>query len=155
VSYRQYLTVEEFTARYGPSQEDYDAVIRFAEANGLTVVGTSRNRRNVDLTGTVANIEKAFHVTMGLFMQPTETELFMPRTASPPSTCRSLYGTSWGWTTIRSRIQRASNVETRTRNRTLRPVLGLRPLFWAASKASAFAVEPVSRETAGDWSRSA
>src|SRR2546429_6767268 len=30
-SYRHYLTVEEFTAKYGPSQQDYDAVIRFAE----------------------------------------------------------------------------------------------------------------------------
>ena len=29
-SYRQYLTVEEFTAKYGPTQEDYDAAIRFA-----------------------------------------------------------------------------------------------------------------------------
>src|SRR6516165_11800121 len=75
-SYRQYLTVEEFTAKYGPTQEDYDAVIRFAEANGLTVVGTSRNRRNVDVTGTVASIEKAFHVTMGLFMHPTANRTF-------------------------------------------------------------------------------
>src|SRR5438552_1422179 len=57
-SYRHYLTVEEFTAKYGPSQEDYDAVIRFAEANGLTVVGTSRNRVNVDVTGSVANIDR-------------------------------------------------------------------------------------------------
>src|SRR2546427_10435578 len=35
-SYRQYLTVEEFTAKYRPTQEDYHAVIRFAEAIGLT-----------------------------------------------------------------------------------------------------------------------
>ena len=34
-SYRQFLTVEEFTARFGPTEDDYDAVIRFAEANGL------------------------------------------------------------------------------------------------------------------------
>src|SRR6266480_409240 len=75
-SYRHYLTVEEFTAKYGPSQEDYDAVIRFAEANGLTVVGTSRNRVNVDVTGSVANIEKAFHLTMGAYMHPTENRTF-------------------------------------------------------------------------------
>jgi subtilase family serine protease len=75
-SYRRYLTVEEFTAKYGPSQEDYDTVIRFAEANGLTVVGTSRNRVNVDVTGPVANIEKAFHLTMGLYMHPTENRTF-------------------------------------------------------------------------------
>ena len=26
-AYRQFLTVEEFTARFGPSEEDYDAVV--------------------------------------------------------------------------------------------------------------------------------
>jgi subtilase family serine protease len=75
-SYRQFLTVEEFTARFGPTQEDYDAVIRMAETNGLKVVGTSRNRVNVDVTGTVANIEKALHVSMGLYMHPTENRMF-------------------------------------------------------------------------------
>src|ERR1700722_5929872 len=47
-SYRHFLSVEEFTAEFGPTQEDYDAVIGFAEANGLAVGGTSRNRLNVD-----------------------------------------------------------------------------------------------------------
>ena len=75
-SYRQYLTVEEFTAKYGPTQEDYDAVIRFAEAHGLTVVGTSRNRMNVDVTGSVANIEKALHLTMGTYLHPSENRIF-------------------------------------------------------------------------------
>jgi len=75
-SYRHFLTVEEFSARFGPGQEDYDAVIHFAEANGLTVVGTSRNRLNVDLMGSVANIEKAFHVTLGLYQHPVENRTF-------------------------------------------------------------------------------
>ena len=75
-SYRQYLTVEQFTAKYGPTQEDYDALIHFAEANGLTVVGTSRNRMNLDVAGPVANIEKAFHLSMGVYMHPTENRTF-------------------------------------------------------------------------------
>jgi subtilase family serine protease len=75
-SYRQFLTVEEFTARYGPTQQDYDAVTRFAEANGLTVVGTSRNRLNVDVQGTVSNIEKALHVNLGIYQHPTESRTF-------------------------------------------------------------------------------
>ena len=54
-SYRQFLSVEEFTARFGPSQEDYDAVIHFAEANGLAVAATSRNRLNTDVTAPVAS----------------------------------------------------------------------------------------------------
>jgi subtilase family serine protease len=57
-SYRKFLTVEEFTARFGPSQEDYDSVIRFAEANGFTVVGTSRNRMNLDVTGRWRTLRK-------------------------------------------------------------------------------------------------
>ena len=75
-SYRQFLTVEEFTARFGPSQEDYDAVVSFAQAHGFTVVGTSRNRMNVDITGLAANVEEAFHVTMGLYQHPTENRTF-------------------------------------------------------------------------------
>jgi subtilase family serine protease len=75
-SYRQFLSVEEFTARFGPTQEDYDALIRFAEANGLTVVAKSRNRVNLDVAGPVANIEKALHVNMGLYMHPMENRTF-------------------------------------------------------------------------------
>jgi kumamolisin len=75
-SYHQFLTVEEFTNRFGPSQEDYAALTSFAEAHGLAVVGTSRNRMNLDVTGPVANIEGAFHVTMGVYQHPTENRTF-------------------------------------------------------------------------------
>ena len=75
-SYRQFLTVEEFTAKYGPTQEDYDTVIRFARENGFVVVGTSRNRVNVDVQGSVATIEKAFHLTMNVYQHPTENRTF-------------------------------------------------------------------------------
>jgi kumamolisin len=75
-SYRQFLTVEEFTSRFGPTQEDYDAVASFAKTHGFAVVGTSRNRLNVDVEGPVASIETAFHVTMGVYQHPTESRTF-------------------------------------------------------------------------------
>jgi subtilase family serine protease len=75
-SYHQYLSVEEFTTMFGPTQQDYDTVIRWAETNGFTVVGTSRNRMNVDVTGPVATIETAFHVNMVLYQHPTESRTF-------------------------------------------------------------------------------
>jgi subtilase family serine protease len=75
-SYRQFLTVEQFTAKFGPTQNDYDAVIRWAGTQGLQVVGTSRNRVNIQVAGTVSNIEQAFHVTMGLYQHPTENRTF-------------------------------------------------------------------------------
>ncbi|HUC54001.1 MAG TPA: S53 family serine peptidase [Candidatus Cybelea sp.] len=75
-SFRKFLTVEEFTAQFGPSKEDYDEVIHFAEKNGLSVVGTSPNRVNVDVWGTVGDIESAFHVNMGVYQHPTEGRTF-------------------------------------------------------------------------------
>ncbi|MGO9563408.1 MAG: protease pro-enzyme activation domain-containing protein, partial [Candidatus Korobacteraceae bacterium] len=75
-SYKQYVTPQEFTARFGPSQEDYDALIAFAKASGFTVVRGSRDAFDVQLTGSVANIEKAFHVTMGVYQHPTENRTF-------------------------------------------------------------------------------
>jgi len=76
-SYRQFLTVEEFTSRFGPSQEDYDAFLHFAKENGFKIVGDeARNRMVVSIRGTVGNIEKAFHVLLGIYQHPTENRTF-------------------------------------------------------------------------------
>jgi len=82
-SYRHFLTVEQFTERFGPSQEDYDSLIQFAKTHGLTVVKTSRNRMNLDVTGSVASIENALHVTMGLYQHPTESRTFFAPDREP------------------------------------------------------------------------
>jgi kumamolisin len=82
-SFRKFLTVDEFAARFAPSQEDYDSLIQFAKSNGLTVVKTSRNRTNLDVTGTVADIEKALHVTMGVYQHPTEARTFFAPDREP------------------------------------------------------------------------
>src|SRR5580704_10503897 len=81
--YRQFLTVEQFTERFGPTQADYDAVVRFAQSKGLTVTGTSPNRVLVNVTGSVANIEKAFNVSMGVYQHPTEPRTFFAADREP------------------------------------------------------------------------
>jgi kumamolisin len=75
-SFHQFLSVPEFTERFAPTEEDYAAVVRFAEQNGLTVTGTFPNRMVVNVTGSVADIESAFQVTMGLYQHPTEPRTF-------------------------------------------------------------------------------
>jgi subtilase family serine protease len=75
-TYRHFVTVPEFTARFGPSQEDYDAVVAFAKASGFKVVGGSRDAFDVRLKGSVANLENAFHVTLGVYRHPTENRTF-------------------------------------------------------------------------------
>jgi subtilase family serine protease len=75
-SYHQFLTPEEFTARFGPSQEDWDALVAFAKASGFEIISGTRDARDLRLSGTVANIERAFHVSMGLYKDLAEDRTF-------------------------------------------------------------------------------
>ncbi len=75
-NYRKYLSVTQFTQRFGPTTSDYQKVISFAKANGLTVTNTPVNRLMVDVNGSVAQIEKAFHVVMTVYQHPTENRTF-------------------------------------------------------------------------------
>ena len=75
-SYRHFLTVPEFTERFGPSQQDYDAVVRFARLNGLTVIGGTRDGMEVQVRGPVSAIEHAFNVSMRMYQHPTENRTF-------------------------------------------------------------------------------
>jgi xanthomonalisin len=54
--FHKYLTPPEFTARFGPTEQDYQAVIRFAETNGLTVTDTHDNRVVLDVEGSASNV---------------------------------------------------------------------------------------------------
>ena len=82
-SYKHYVTVPEFTERFGPSQEDFDAVIAFAKSSGFTVIGGSRDSFDVQLKGTVAQVEKAFSVTLGLYKDPVENRTFFAPDREP------------------------------------------------------------------------
>lgn len=72
-SYRNFVTVPEFTQRFGPTQADYDAVVSFLTANGFAVVGGTRDGMDVQIKGPVSAVEAAFHVTMRTYQHPTES----------------------------------------------------------------------------------
>jgi kumamolisin len=75
-SYRHFLTVAEFTAKFGPSQADYNAVVDFAKANGLTVVGGTRDGMDVQVKGPVSAVESALHLNLRTYQHPTENRAF-------------------------------------------------------------------------------
>jgi subtilase family serine protease len=82
-SYRHFLTVQEFTAKFGPTQADYDAVVGYAKAHGLAVVGGSRDGMDVQAEGSVGSIERAFHVSMGVYQHPTESRTYFAPDREP------------------------------------------------------------------------
>jgi subtilase family serine protease len=75
-SYRHYLAVPEFTAQFGPSQADYDAVVQYAKSNGLTITGGSRDGMDVQVKGSVSAVQTAFHVNIHTYQHPTENRTF-------------------------------------------------------------------------------
>jgi subtilase family serine protease len=82
-NYHRYLTPEQFTARFGPTEADYQQVIAFAQANNLTVTAQHPNRAVLDVAGPVANVEKTFHVTMRTYQHPKERRTFFAPDAEP------------------------------------------------------------------------
>jgi len=75
-NYRQFVTPAEFTARFGPTTDQYETVLRFATTYGFQVVGGSRDGMLVQVKGTVSNIEAAFHLNMRTYQHPTESRTF-------------------------------------------------------------------------------
>ena len=81
--YRHYLSLEEFTKRFGPTQRDYRQAVQFFEANGLHVMATSANRYIIDVDGPVSAIDKVFHFTLRLYRHPTENRTFVAPDREP------------------------------------------------------------------------
>ncbi len=85
-SYRHFLTVPEFTEKFGPTQAEYEAVVSYARAHSLVVTGGSRDGMEVQVKGTVGAVEKAFHVNLLNYQHPTENRVFFGPDREPTTT---------------------------------------------------------------------
>ncbi len=74
---------EEFAQKYGASPDEIKEVEDFARSNGLTVDGSHPGRRTVVVSGTVAQMSKAFAVTLGRYQRPSTRR---GRLAATPAT---------------------------------------------------------------------
>jgi hypothetical protein len=82
-NFRHFLKPDKFAASFAPSVEDYQSVIDFAKAHHLKVTRTHSNRTLVHVTGSVKNIEDAFHVHLQTFRHPKENRNFFAPDAEP------------------------------------------------------------------------
>ncbi len=82
-SYRHYLSVAEFTARFGPSYADYQSLLSFAAVHNLHARQFSANRRVLDVQGTVGDVESAFDVKIGLYRNPGQVRRFFAPDREP------------------------------------------------------------------------
>jgi uncharacterized membrane protein len=77
-NFRRYLTAEQFAAEFGPTEQDYQALIQFARENGLVVTGTHPNRLLLDVSGDVADIERVFHINVLVYRHPVRGDFYAP-----------------------------------------------------------------------------
>jgi kumamolisin len=70
---RTFVGREEFAELYGASPEDLETIAAFARHHGLTVTEANAARRTVLVSGTVAQMNDAFGVTLAYFETPSET----------------------------------------------------------------------------------
>ncbi len=82
-SFHKFLTVSEFTAKFGPTQEDYDTVVEFAKSNGFTVTGGTRDGMEIQVKGPVSAVESAFHVSMLTYHDPEQNRTFFSPDREP------------------------------------------------------------------------
>jgi len=69
---RESLSRAEVAKRQGASPKDLEVVTDFAEASGLKIVQTDAARRLVQVSGTVAQLSRAFWVELGLYRSAEE-----------------------------------------------------------------------------------
>lgn len=63
-SYHHYLTPQQFTADFGPTQATVESVVSYLKGQGLTITSVAPNNMLVNAAGSVATVEKAFGVTL-------------------------------------------------------------------------------------------
>jgi subtilase family serine protease len=82
-NYRKFLSVSEFTAQFAPTEADYEAVVNYATAHGLTVTHKAANRLVVEVSGPTSAVEEAFRVNMKVYQHPTENRTFYAPDVEP------------------------------------------------------------------------
>jgi kumamolisin len=75
-NFHHWLTPEEFTAQFGPTQEDYRRLQAWMSAKGLKITQTHANRLVLNVEGSVADIEKAFNLRMHNYQRLASGERF-------------------------------------------------------------------------------
>ncbi len=63
-SYHQWISQNDFNSTFGPTSLEVDAVQNFLSARGLQIIAIAENNFYVKVQGTVADMEKAFHVSI-------------------------------------------------------------------------------------------
>jgi pseudomonalisin len=87
--FQEWLSPEQFGERFGPAQQDIDAVVGWLEDHGFHVNEIARGRRTLEFSGTASQVESAFHTEMrqyevsGVRHLANATDVAIPEALAP------------------------------------------------------------------------
>ncbi len=81
--FEQFLTPEEFAARYSPTPEEYSRVISYAQAMGLTVRATHANRTLLEVAAPAGQVGRAFGLHLLTYQSQVDGHTFFAPDAEP------------------------------------------------------------------------
>ncbi|MFL5625521.1 MAG: protease pro-enzyme activation domain-containing protein [Ktedonobacteraceae bacterium] len=70
VNFHRYLTPAQFQMAFAPSAAAHNALLNYLKSSGFTITHTYNHRMLVAFTGTVAQAEQVFHVTINNYTAP-------------------------------------------------------------------------------------
>lgn len=80
-NYHKWLTPEQFGQLYGPADSDMAALVAWLQSHGLTVEPLAPGRTNIAFSGSVNQVEEAFHTSIHSFQ--TGAQQFYSNTTEP------------------------------------------------------------------------
>jgi kumamolisin len=81
--YGHFLTPEQFTARFGPTDDQVNRVKEYLRGQGLSVDSVSANHLTVDASGPAAAVQKAFGTTLANYRDGKTNRPFYANTSAP------------------------------------------------------------------------
>jgi large repetitive protein len=87
--YHRWLSPDDFGARFGPAQQDIDRVTVWLQSHGFTVNSIARGKQWIEFSGTVGQVERAFHTEIHQYVVKGEqhvanaTEISVPQALTP------------------------------------------------------------------------
>ncbi len=126
--YHHFLTRDQYTAQFGPTEADYESAARWAQSQGLSVTETSATRTLLSVSGPAAQVQKAFAVTMNHYRMPSGRTVYAAATAAslPQSMAGCISGVI-GLNNLAQPHHSLLKLPKAARSSALRPMAGLRP----------------------------
>jgi subtilase family serine protease len=88
--YHQWLTPDEFAARFGVTDSDLEKIESWLQQQGLAVTGVSHSKNRITFSGTVNQVESAFKIEIHYYKTGSTTDFAPATDISIPSVLSSV-----------------------------------------------------------------